>query len=222
MALVPVVTMAFGASTVSITDATGTYDALTNVTGYGSPNAEFSDYAHYAIIRKKNVNEVADSVLVLTSYDPTVATSFSAPRTVDGWYEGKKLNILIWTAGTYAADIVKYHGGVVYKANTSTSEEPGVGSEWDVVSDLTTIEANASVIVTTIGRVTPYNADVYWSRKQSLYAQQGRNGLTLEDKAQARQETIYKKIQQVLVADQLGLDTDGEWIVLDLIEMGAV
>ena len=30
------------------------------------------------------------------------------------------------------------------------------------------------------------------------------------------------EIQQVLVADQLGLDTDGEWIVLDLIEMGVV
>lgn len=222
MALLTTVSMSFTASTVVLANTTGTYDALTNLTGYGTPNAAFSDYAHYAIIRKKNVNNVADEVLVLSSYDPTLAVSFSAPRATDGWYEGKELSILIWTAGTYAADIVKYNGGVVYKANTSTSEEPGTGSDWDVVSDLTTIEGNASIIETTIGRVTPYNADVYWSKKKALYAQQGRNGLTLEDKAQARMDTIYRKIQEVLVADQLGLDTDGEWIVLDLIEMGAV
>lgn len=222
MALSVSVTMSFGATTVTLTDATGSYDALNNTGGYGSPNAAFSDYAHYAIIRKKNVNEVADSVLVLSSYDPTVATSFSATRSVDGWYEAKKLNIPVWSAGTYAAEIVKYHDGVVYKANTSTSEEPGTGSEWDVVSDLTTIEDNASIIVTTIGRVTPYNADVYWSKQEAKFAQQGRNGLIVEDKAEARRQSIYKKIQQVLVADQLGLDSDGEWIVLDLIEMGAV
>ena len=84
MALVPVATMTFAASTLSVNDATGSYDVTTNPTGYGSPNAAYSDYAHYAIIRKKNVNGVADSLLVLTSYDETVATSFSAPRTVDG------------------------------------------------------------------------------------------------------------------------------------------
>lgn len=221
MALVPVATMTFAASTLSVVESTGSYDASTNPTGYGSPNAAFSDHAHYAIIRKKNVNGVADEVLVLSSYDETVATAFTAPRTVDGWYEGKKLNIVKWTSGTYAADIVKYHNGVIYKANTSTSEEPP-HADWDIVTDLTTLEDNASVTVTTISRVTPYNADVYWSKKEALYAQQGRNGLTLEDKAQTRQQTIYKKIQQALVADQLGLDTDGEWIVLDLIEMGAV
>lgn len=221
MALVPIATMTFAASTVSVNDATGSYDVTTNPTGYGSPNAAYSDYAHFAIIRKKNVNSVADVLLELTSYDETVATSFSAPRTVDGWHEGKLLNIPLWTAGTYAADIVKYHNGVIYKANTSTSQEPP-HADWDIVSDLTTLEGNASIIETTISRVTPYNADVFWSKKEALYAQQGRNGLTLEDKAQARQQTIYRKIQQVLVADQLGLDTDGEWIVLDLIEMGAV
>ena len=221
MALVPVVTMTFAASTLSLNDATGNYDASTNPTGYGAPNALFTDYAHYAIIRKKNVNGISDQVLVLTSYDPLVALTFSGPRVVDGWYEGKKLNILKWTAGTYASGVVRYHNGVIYKANTSTSQQPP-HANWDIVSDLTTLEANASVIVTTIGRVTPYNADVYWSKKEALYAQQGRNGLTLEDKAQTRQQNIYRKIQQVLVADQLGLDTDGEWIVLDLIEMGAV
>lgn len=221
MALVPVATMTFAASTLSVNDATGSYDVTTNPTGYGSPNAAYSDYAHYAIIRKKNVNGVADSLLVLTSYDETVATSFSAPRTVDGWYEGKLLNIPVWEAGTYAADVVKYHEGVIYKANTSTSQEPP-HADWDIVSDLTTLEGNASIIETTISRVTPYNADVYWSKKEALYAQQGRNGLTLEDKAQARQQIIYRKVQQVYVADQLGQDSNGEWIVLDLIEMGAV
>jgi len=104
-----------------MTNVTGDYHAVDNPTGYGTPNAAFAEYAHYAIIRKKNVNEVADEDLVVEAYDETTETEFVAPRTVDGWYQGVELSIPVWTAGTYASGTVKYYNGVIYQANTSTS-----------------------------------------------------------------------------------------------------
>ena len=217
MALTIVTELVFGADTVTMNDITGTTDA----TAYGvGGNAAFSDYAHYAIIRKKNVNSVADEDLTLETYNELTDTEFIAPRTVDGWHEATKLNILKWTAGTYAANIVKYYNGVIYKANTSTSNTPP-HADWDIVTDLTTLEDNASVIVTVEGRVTPYNGDVYWSKQIALLSQQGMCGICEDDRLKARLDKIYRHIQSVLVADQLGNNTDGEWNALALINLGA-
>lgn len=221
MALTVTSSMAFTADKLVLTNDTPDY--ADDPTGYGAPNPEFTDFAHYAIIRKKNVNAEADEILVIEENTPLVDRVFTAPRVKDGWYEGTLLEVTIWTAGTYPAGTVRYDGGSVYIANTSTSEQPTLPSaEWDIVTDLTTIEGNGTITTLALGRVTPYNADVYWSKQESKYAQQGRNGLTLEDKAQKRQMDIYRKIQGVYVADQLGLDSDGEWIVRDLIKLGAV
>lgn len=220
MALVVTGSMSFSSSKVIITNTTGTYDALTNTTGYGTPNPDFDDYAHYGIIRKKNVNSVADEILTLDSYDPLTALSIQATRSVDGWYEGKLLDILIWTAGTYAAGIVKYRNGVIYEANISTNTTPGAGGDWDVVTDLTTIEDNASVITTTIGRVTPFDADVYWSQQLAGQAQQG-TLWNVDDRVSSRLDRIYSLVQQVYSADQLGNNTQGEFIILRLQIMGA-
>lgn len=221
MALTVVVEMVFGEDTVQMNDITGDYHAVDNPTGYGAPNAAFTDYAHYAIIRKKNVNDVADEVLTVDTYNEISETEFSAPRTVDGWYEAVKLNILVWTAGTYAADIVKYYNGVIYKANTSTSNTPP-HADWDIITDLTDIEDNNSITATIEGRVTAYNADVYWSIKIAENSQAGHCGLCEDDKLKARLDTIYRYIQSVLVADQLGDNTSGEWSALRLIALGAV
>lgn len=219
MALVVVGTMSFSATKVFVNDATGTYDALTNPTGYGSPNAAFADYAHYALIRKKNVNSVADELLTMDSFNPLTATEFSADRAVDGWFEGKLLTILKWTAGTYAAGVVKYYSGSLYMANTSTSTTPG-GGAWNIVTDLTTIEDNTSITTTTIGRVTPYDADTYWGQQTAMQAQQG-TLWNVDDRVSARLDTIYRLIQQVLSSDQLGNNTQGEFTILRLQKMGA-
>jgi len=220
MALTIALELVFSADEVTMNDITGDYHVTDNPTGYGTPNAEFTDFAHFAIIRKKNVNSVADEDLVLTAYNELSATEFIGPRTVDGWYEGIKFNIPIWTAGTYAADIVKFYNGVIYKANTSTSQTPP-HADWDIVTDLTTLEENASITVTTEDRVTAYNADVYWSQQIALMSQQGKCGVCEDDRLKARLDKIYRHIQAVLVADQLGNDTDGEWNALALINLGA-
>lgn len=222
MALSVVLELVFSATTAQLNDITGAYDAVDNPTGYGAPNAEFADYAHFAIIRKKNVNSVADSLLTLAAYDEVTADEFIGTRSVDGWHEGCKLNVPVWTAGTYASGTVKFYNGVIYMANTSTTETPGAGSQWDVITDLEDIEGNSSIITTYEGRVTAYNGDVYWSKQIALNSQAGHCGLCEDDKKKARLDKIYRYIQNVLVADQLGDNQNGEWNALQLIAMGAV
>ncbi len=221
MALVIALELVFSADEVQLNDITGDYHAVDNPTGYGSPNAAFADYAHYAIIRKKNVNSVADALLAIETYDEQSDTAFIAPRTVDGWHEGVKLNIPVWTAGTYASGTVKYYNGVIYQANTSTAQQPP-HANWDIISNLEDIEGHTSIITTYEGRVTPYNADVYWSQQIALLSQQGMCGICEDDRLKARLDKIYRHIQAVLVADQLGNNTDGEWNALALINMGAL
>lgn len=221
MALTVALELEFAASEVTLVDASGDYHAVDNPTGYGAPNAAFSDYAHYAIIRKKNVNDVADEVLALDSYDEVTAEEFVADRSVDGWYEGCKLNIPVWTAGTYASGTVKFYNGVIYKSNTSTAQQPP-HANWDIITDLEDIEGNSSIITTYEGRVTAYNGDVYWSKQIALNSQAGHCGLCEDDKKKARLDKIYRYIQNVLVADQLGDNQNGEWNALQLIAMGAI
>lgn len=221
MALQVVVQFAFSAQGLTFSDVTGDYNAVTNPTGYGAPNDAFSDFAHYALIRKKNVNSVADEILALDVYNPISATNFTADRDRDGWFEGKKFNIRIWSAGTYPSGTVRYHSGSIYMANTSTSQTPGAGAQWDVVTDLTTIENNATVIITAEGRVTVYDADVYWSKQIMKNSQGGKCGLCEDDRKKAKMDRIFLYIQQALTADQLGLNTDGEWSVLALRLLGA-
>lgn len=220
MSLSVSVDLEFSATGVTLVDQTGAYDATTNPGGYGSPNAAFGDFAHYALLRKKNVNSVADALLTLASYDPLTATEFSTTRSVDGWYQGVKFNIPNWTAGSYAAGSVVYKSGVIYKANAPTSAQPPA-SAWDIVSDLTTIETNSSITVTTVNRNTAYNADVYWSNQIADLTEQGNMAIDDDDRDKTRLDNIYRTIQQVLVADGRGNNTAGEWCVLRLQKMGA-
>lgn len=220
MALSVVIAVTFSKTQVIVTDITGSYDALTNLGGYGAPNDAFADFAHYVILRKKNVNSVPDQVLVLDASNPLSSTVFTYTRTIDGWYEAKKLNIRIWSAGTYAAGTVRYYSGAVYISNASTSGVPGV-TGWNLVTDLTTVEGNATLIATVDGRVTAYNADTYRSKQIALNSQKGLCGICADDRQKGRLDKIWFHLQAVLVADQLGDNTNGEWNVLALQLLGA-
>lgn len=215
------IAITFSRTQVIVTDDTGAYNVTTNPGGYGTPNNAFSDYAHYCILRKKGVGDTADAVMTLDAYTPTSATEFTATRTLDGWYEATKLTITKWTAGTYPADTVRYNGGSVYIANTSTSGTPGVSSDWDAVTDLTEIEDNDTLIATIDGRVTVYNADTYWSKQIAANSKQGNCGICSDDRQKDRLDRIYFHIQAALVADQLGDNENGEWSVQALILLGA-
>lgn len=214
------IAISFSATQVIVDDTTGNY-SVSNTGGYGAPNDLFSDFAHYLILRKKNVNQVADVVMTLDSYNPLSSTQFTATRTIDGWYEAKKLNIRKWTAGSYVLNDVRYYNGAVYKATTATSGTPGVSLDWQVVTDLTTIESNATVVTSVDGRVTNYNADVYWSRQIAVNSQKGHCGICADDRQKSRLDKIEFHLQASLVADQIGDNESGEWNVLALQALGA-
>lgn len=222
MALAVVIDFEFSATQSILVESTGDYNAVTNPTGYGTPNPAYADYAHYAIIRKKNVNMVADSVLVVDAYNPLSALQYEATRTVDGWYEGVKLNILVWTAATYPLGTVRYRSGVIYKViNAAGTAQQPPHADWEVVSDLTSIESNASVVVTTVERDTAFTADAYWSQLMADLTQQGGLAIADDDRSKKRMDDIRRTVQQVLAADQLGNNAAGEWCVLRLQLLGA-
>ena len=211
--------LTFSATQVILTNNTGDY-SVSNTGGYGSPNLAFADLAHFAIIRKKNVNGVADEILAINSYDELTAVEFTFTRLIDGYYEGTLIDILIWTAGTYAADRVVYYNGVIYQANTSTTGTPGVSADWDVAA-LADVEESDDVYTAVDGRTTPYNADVYWSKQIAQNSQRGRCGICEDDRQKERLDKIEFHINCVLVADQQGNNQDAAWNVLALIELGA-
>lgn len=208
--------------TITFREDTGDYHVTTNPTGYSTPNPDFADYAHYAIVRKKGVNGTDDEVLTLETYNPLTATEFVAPRLTDGWYEGNSLKVTKWTAGTYAAGIVRYYSGSIYIAATSTSATPGADADWTLVTDLEDIEGNDSVEENAFGKVTAYNADVYWSRQIALNSSQGKCGICSDDRQKLRLDNIKFHVAAALIADLQGNYTDGEWNVLSLIQLGAV
>lgn len=222
MALSLTAVVTFTADQVVLTNDTGDYDLATNPSGYGAPNPEFTDLVHYAIIRKKNVNSVADEVLTVDSYNQISAESFTADREADGWYEGVLIDIEIWSAGAYAINYVVYHNGVIYMANTGTSGTPGASGDWDVVSSLEDIEDNDTIYTNSNGRTTPYNADVYWSKQIAQNSQRGRCGVCEDDRQKERLDKIEFHINCVLVADQQGNNSDAEFNVLTLINLGAI
>lgn len=231
MALDRTATLTFSADQVIATNTTGAYAVSTNPGGYGAPNPTFAAFAHYAIIRKKNVNEVADEVLILDSYNPISATVFTADRDPDGWYEATLFDIDVWNSGTsyvggtLTTGNVVYDAGILYCCTVSNSNsKPSLNpSKWTVVTDLTTIEGNTTLYTTVEGRVTAYDADVYWSKQIADLSQKGQCSLQLivDDKLKARLDLILLNIQCAKTADQLGSNSSGEWAILRLRHLGA-
>lgn len=224
MALAIKADLTFDISGVTLIDQTGSYNVLSNPGGWGAPNPELTDYAHAAIIRKMNVNGIANVILLsgFGGQNPTSATQWTATRFTDGWFQGKKFDILVWTSGTNNNGDVRYYNGSVWKAHTTTTNPPNP-TDWDIVSDFTTLEFtfDPTVIITTQNRNTAFSADAYWSTRIADLTEQGNLAINIDDRQKARLDLIYQTIQQVKVADKRGNNTAGEWCSLRLIRLGA-
>ncbi len=75
-------------STIYISDETGTYNAISNLGGYGAPNTERADLA--LIILGKYKASTGDTDLSFDTYNPEVVTQFSVSNLdTDGYYQFK-------------------------------------------------------------------------------------------------------------------------------------
>lgn len=84
-------------SVITISDGTGTYDAISNLGGYGSPNTARTDVALIALGKYKASN--GDTALTLDTFNPETVTSFTVSNlTLDGYYQFK-----IYTIDRYIA-----------------------------------------------------------------------------------------------------------------------
>ena len=80
-----------------VSDETGEYDAVSNPTGYGSPNTARTDVA--LIIIGKYKASTGDTELTFSTYDPEIVTEFVVPDlTKDGYYQ-----FLIYTVDKFVA-----------------------------------------------------------------------------------------------------------------------
>ncbi len=107
---------------------------LVDLTSYTTPARE--DLALYLYLYKRDVASV-DTAVTVSNASPTSVTYWEFDlATSDGWYPAIIFGFPIWAAGSFAADKCVYHSGVYYKANTTTTETPGAGSEWDIITDI--------------------------------------------------------------------------------------
>lgn len=209
--------------TISLKNITGTYDALSNPGGYGTPNEAFDDFAHYAILTKKNVNNVADVVLAINAYDPLSALQFTAPRTVDGWFEGVLLDVRFWDdAEANTVGQIRHVDGNNYIAIQDGTNHPPASSPsyWEAIA-LADMVDNDSVEVLKSDTISIFNADVYWSKKMAGFSKQGKCGVCEDDREKRRMDDIEFHISAANVACGMGNYVDGEWNVLSLLKLGA-
>lgn len=108
---------------------------LVDGTIYGAPNADRNDLAAYLYLYKRNAQQV-DTAVIVSNTSPLTVTRWSFTLAGDGWYRAVLFLFPIWTAGAYVINNCVYHSGSYYKANTSTTETPGAGSEWDLITDI--------------------------------------------------------------------------------------
>lgn len=107
---------------------------IVDLTTYTSPAR--SALALFLYLYKRDA-ESNDTQVSITNDDPENVASWEFSLAAnDGWYVAILFGFPIWSAGTYAANKCVFYNDVYYKANTSTSETPGAGSDWDVITDI--------------------------------------------------------------------------------------
>ena len=110
---------------------------LADLTAYGTgSNPDRADLALFLVLYKRDAL-LNDTAISVSNTNPTTVSSWSFNLSInDGWYVGILFGFPIWASGAFDADECVYHDTVYYKANTTTSEEPGTGSDWDVITDI--------------------------------------------------------------------------------------
>lgn len=129
----------------SYEDISGTYDALNNTTGYGSPNDERSDRANYLLISKNDKNGTR-TYITIANTTPLSTMIWAFTSTADGWHQGTILSVNKWANGAHVVDDVVFYTttGLFYnciEAHSNIAPDSGSGSQyWEEVTDFTEIQ----------------------------------------------------------------------------------
>lgn len=130
----------------TINDDTGTYDAVNNPGGYGTPNELRSDRANYLLVSKNAVNGDR-TYLTVTNTTPLSTLIWSLNSSADGWHQATLLSFKKWNSGTtYVANDVQYYTstGLFYYCilgHSNIAPDAVNGSTyWTVITDFTLIQ----------------------------------------------------------------------------------
>jgi hypothetical protein len=123
-------------TTITNVSADLTTAQLVDLTTYGGSSPDRDELALYAYLYKRTA-DLTDTQISLDNTSPLTVNAWSfALAANDGWYVAVIFGFPIWSAGTFNLNECVYHDGVYYVANTTTTEEPGTGGDWDVISDI--------------------------------------------------------------------------------------
>lgn len=133
----------------TISDNTGSYDALNNTIGYGTPNPGRTDRANYLLVSKNAVNG-ARTYLTVSNTDPLNTLVWNLTSEADGWHQATLLSINKWNGSDSFTssgdpDVVYYTPtNKVYRCiqnNTNIAPDSGSGGDyWEEVTDLTELQ----------------------------------------------------------------------------------
>jgi hypothetical protein len=113
-------TVAAGATTMVIQDSTGDYNATTNASGYGSPNAARNVLA--LILRVKNKrydgeDDIQNTLLSAATYDPESVTEWTLTLNEDGWQQA-----IVYGLNLYNVNTLLEVGELVWNASSNIIE----------------------------------------------------------------------------------------------------
>jgi hypothetical protein len=130
----------------TIGDDTGSYDAINNSDGYGSPNDARTDRANYLLV-SKNDPSGNRTYLTVSNTDPLNTLVWNLQSTIDGLHQATLLSFRKWSGATaYVANtnaIFYTVTGLFYKCiqnNTNIAPDSGGGDAyWTEIEDFTEI-----------------------------------------------------------------------------------
>lgn len=132
----------------TIDDITGSYDALNNPGGYGTPNDDRNERGNYLLL-SSNDKSGNRTYLTVTNSTPLSTLSWAFTSTEDGWHQATLLSVGLWNGSdpfvSSANDTVFYTvTGLFYvciQNNTNIAPDSGSGSQyWEVVTDFTELQ----------------------------------------------------------------------------------
>jgi hypothetical protein len=132
---------------------------LVDLTTYGGANALRSELALYIYLFKR-ASDLTDTQVTINNNDPLNVIAWNFTLAGDGWYRAIIFAFPIWSAGSYVLNNSVFHDGTYWKANTSTTSEPGTDGTFDEITDILSEILNLSNTNVTIGQTNNFTTAI--------------------------------------------------------------